>query len=315
MAIADRPTITMTPLDDSEFTRKLFTPMPLEGVLYLTKTTWPISTVFRLWLENLNWVSNAQNASGPAQESAPDYERFLAGVEALQRLQNRNQLVFTNEARDETLGGSLPASRIKGSDLVEAAKNGFEYRLDESTSKWNLIRKKIQPVLRIDPSALESADAEVFMSSFGLKRNQWLLRYRDRENGPVSACDPFCRIDRSRYRDSLIASGTLLCIQRRTGARGTCSAATRRHGSGWVRLAVRLESASPRICSRYEPALQESPPAGAHVAIKYLGHWFYIDRTDHASMSTFSLLQELARLETSGRQGVPPALTIPLSGR
>ena len=39
---ADRPTFSLTPLDDQEFTRKLFTPIPLDGIIYLTKTTWPI---------------------------------------------------------------------------------------------------------------------------------------------------------------------------------------------------------------------------------------------------------------------------------
>ena len=62
---ANRPTLSYTPLDDTEFTRRLFTPLTLEGAAYLGKTTWPISTVFRLYLENLNWVSNAETASGP----------------------------------------------------------------------------------------------------------------------------------------------------------------------------------------------------------------------------------------------------------
>src|SRR5262249_53938050 len=53
---ADRPTFSLTPLDDQEFTRKLFPPIPLDGLIYLAKTTWPIATVFRLYLENLNWV-------------------------------------------------------------------------------------------------------------------------------------------------------------------------------------------------------------------------------------------------------------------
>jgi len=39
IAGADRPTFTLTPLDDQEFTRKLFTPVPLDGILYLAKTT------------------------------------------------------------------------------------------------------------------------------------------------------------------------------------------------------------------------------------------------------------------------------------
>lgn len=47
IAGADRPTFSLTPLDESEFAKKLFTPITLEGVIYLVKTTWPISTVFR----------------------------------------------------------------------------------------------------------------------------------------------------------------------------------------------------------------------------------------------------------------------------
>ena len=45
---ADRPTVSLTPVDDQEFTRKLFTPLPLDGIIYLAKTTWPIAMVFRL---------------------------------------------------------------------------------------------------------------------------------------------------------------------------------------------------------------------------------------------------------------------------
>ena len=59
---ANRPTLSYTPLDVTEFTRRLFTPLTLEGAAYLGKTTWPISTVFRLYLENLNWVSNSETA-------------------------------------------------------------------------------------------------------------------------------------------------------------------------------------------------------------------------------------------------------------
>src|SRR5215831_8502721 len=101
---ADRPTISLTPLDDQEFTRKLFTPLPLDGIIYLAKTTWPIGTVFRLYLENLNWVPNAQTASGPTPKTAPIYREFLQGVLALQALQERGQLVFTAEERSETQG-------------------------------------------------------------------------------------------------------------------------------------------------------------------------------------------------------------------
>jgi hypothetical protein len=118
IAGADRPTFTLTPLDDQEFTRKLFTPIPLEGIMYLAKTTWPIATVFRLYLENLNWVPNAETASGPTPKRAPVYQEFLRGVRALQVLQDRGQLVFSVEERSEAQGrrtrqGSLGNQPLK----------------------------------------------------------------------------------------------------------------------------------------------------------------------------------------------------------
>src|SRR5262249_6134303 len=128
VGLSDRPTFSLTPLDDQEFTRKLFTPLTLDGILYLAKTTWPIATVFRLYLENLNWVSNAQTASGPTPKQPPVYADFLRCIAALQTLQDRGQIVFGVEERTETVGGPLPAASVTATSIVEAAKSGLEYR-------------------------------------------------------------------------------------------------------------------------------------------------------------------------------------------
>jgi hypothetical protein len=170
IAGADRPTFTLTPLDDQEFTRKLFTPVPLDGILYLAKTTWPIATVFRLYLENLNWVPNAQTASGPTPKLSPAYEEFLRGVRAMQVLQNRGQLVFGVEERSEAQGSPLPAGSVTARDMVEAAKSGYEYRLDERGTSWTLFKKTPQPVLFLDPRVVESAEVGEIREVFRLKR-------------------------------------------------------------------------------------------------------------------------------------------------
>src|SRR5262249_26223423 len=130
ISYADRPTISLVPIDDAEFTRKLFTPLTLDGVLYLAKTTWPIGTVFRLYLENLNWVPNAELASGPTPKRAPVYSDFVAGVLALQELQTLGQAVFATEERFEPAGGPIPASQVTAAAVIEAAKNGYELRPD-----------------------------------------------------------------------------------------------------------------------------------------------------------------------------------------
>src|SRR3989441_663303 len=170
IAGADRPTFSLTPLDDQEFTRKLFTPVPLDGILYLAKTTWPIATVFRLYLENLNWVPNAQTSSGPTPKLSPAYEEFLRGVRAMQVLQDRGQLVFGVEERSEAQGSPLPAGSVTARDMVEAAKSGYEYRLDERGTSWTLFKKTPQPVLLLDPRAMESAEVREVTEVFRLKR-------------------------------------------------------------------------------------------------------------------------------------------------
>ena len=169
IAGADRPTFSLTPLDDQEFTRKLFTTLPLDGLIYLAKTTWPISTVFRLYLENLNWVSNAQTASGPTPKKPPVFQDFLRGVQALQALQDRGQLVFSAEERQEAQGGSLPMASVAGRDIVEAAKNGYEYRPDDKGPGWTLYKKTQQPVLLVDPQAVDSVDMREVARVFKLR--------------------------------------------------------------------------------------------------------------------------------------------------
>src|SRR5262249_565708 len=149
---------SLTPLDDQEFTRKLFTPIPLDGLIYLAKTTWPISTVFRLYLENLNWVSNAETASGPTPKGAPTFEDFHRAVRALQTLRDRGQLVFGVEERAEPQGSPLPAGSVTPRDVIEAAKSGYEYQMDERGTEWTLVKKVPQPVLLVDPRAAEAAE-------------------------------------------------------------------------------------------------------------------------------------------------------------
>lgn len=187
---ADRPTVSLTPLDDQEFTRKLFTPMTLDGIVYLTKTTWPISTVFRLYLENLNWVSNAQTASGPTPRKPPVVDDFLRGMEAMQALQDRSQIVFGIEERTETLGGPLPAASVSARDLIEAAKSGYEYRQDEKTGAWTLIKKTSQPVLFIDPVSRASAEMEDFARTFRLRRGLTKYDITQETLSPFSSSAP-----------------------------------------------------------------------------------------------------------------------------
>jgi hypothetical protein len=314
VAAADRPTISLTPLDDQEFTRKLFTPIPLDGIIYLAKTTWPISTVFRLYLENLNWVPNAQTASGPTPRIAPDFADFRRGVDALESLQKRGRIVFGVEERNETLAGPLPSSAVAAGDMIEAAKNGYTYRLDEKGAAWILQRKIQQPVLLIDPAAIDSEDMRQVTRTFRLKAG--LAKYDITQE----ALSPFP----STYPTEGVASLDLetrsllqalyyvshgIEIPPEHVLRGFVTVTHDDIGRvfDWQQLTAGL--------FRVRHVQSEQRPPQAHVAVPYLGYWFYIDRTDQDTKATFSLLMELARLELTGKTGPGPVLTLPVGGR
>ncbi|MBL8485439.1 MAG: hypothetical protein JNJ60_24810 [Rhodocyclaceae bacterium] len=310
---ADRPTFSLTPLDDQEFTRKLFTPLPLDGIIYLAKTTWPISTVFRLYLENLNWVSNAESASGPTPKIAPNYETFLRGMHALQVLQDRGHVVFGSEEHDEPLGSPLPANAVRAADLIEAAKNGYEYRSDEQ-GRWTLSRKLQKPVLLFDPQATGSPEMQAVVQAFHLQGG--LTRFDITQE----ALAPFANSERDKGLTKVdletrsllqalyfVSHGTDLPPEH--VAAGVVTVTTDAAGQpfDWQRVTGGLF----HVKSANSP---ERPP-GAHVAVHHKGWWFYIDETDAASKSTFSLLMELGRLELAGKSGPGPLLTLPVGGR
>jgi hypothetical protein len=311
---ADRPTFSLTPLDDQEFTRKLFTTLPLDGLIYLAKTTWPISTVFRLYLENLNWVSNAQTASGPTPKTPPVYEDFFRGVQAMQALQDRGQLVFSVEDRYEAQGGSLPMASVTGRDIVEAAKSGYEYRLDDKGAGWTLYKKTPQPLLLVDPQAVDSAEMREVARAFRLRPGVTKFPLTQESLNPFPSTYPregLTQIDLETrsFLQALyyVSHGVDLPPEHVTGRLATVTRDASGQPFDWKRLMSDLF----RV---YSVKADEQPP-NAHVAVPYKGYWFYIDQTDQDTKSTFSLLLELSRLEVLGKPGSAPLLTLPLSGK
>jgi hypothetical protein len=313
VSTADRPTITLTPLDDQDFTRRLFTPMTAEGVLYLARTTWPISTVFRLWLEHLNWVPNAPSASGPTPERAPSQTDFQRGIEALQTLQDRGLITFAAEEREEVLAANIPADTVTAKDLLDAAKEGYQYHLDAQARSWALVKRRRAPVMRVHPDAVSSAYMEEVARTFHLRRG--LGKYEIE----IEKLEPFTHPPRGLEILDLDTRSLLqvmnfvskgVDIPPEHVAQGIVRVTTDGNGAvfDWQSVTGGIFRAS---WSR-----DQKPPPTAHVATRYQGYWFYIDKRDQDTMSTFSLLMEMGRLELPGtRQLQSPTLTLPLGGR
>ena len=311
--VSDRPTLSLTPQDDHEFTRRLFTPLPLEGIVYLSRTTWPISTVFRLWLENLNWVSNAETASGPTPRQPPVFEDFLRGVEALERLQDRKGVTFFTEEREESLGEGLPAAQVGARDLVEAAKAGYEYK-NKGDGTWTLIRKKSQPILRVSPDFLSDPDLIEFCQAFRLRPGLATYELTADKLDPYLANAPpeglsIMDLESRSLLQVLFFLAHGVQVPPEHLANGTAPVTLEPDGQvfDWDRVLRGLF----RVC-RADGCRR---PPHAHVAVRHGGYWFYIDERDRDTKATFSLVLELSRLELTAKTGPAPVLTLPLGGR
>lgn len=308
---ATRPTLTYTPDDDGEFTRRLFTPISLDAVEALAKTTWPIDTVFRLWLENLNWVSNAETASGPTPRDPPEFAAFREGVEALQRLTDRKRATLYLEETDDPVGDELPAAKVTARAVVEAAKGGFEYRKrDDGT--WQVVRKKNRPVLRVADDARADPDFHLFCRVFKLDPGQtsFLLT--------VGKLDPFLKgtpagglaqldLETRSLLQVLFYVAHGVEVPAEHAASGAAPQAWEADGRAfdWAPVLGGLF----KVCH----AAGKKPPASAHVAVRYQGFWFYIDERDRDTKATFALLLELSRLQVSPDKGdAGPTLTLPV---
>ena len=304
---ADRPTFSLTPLDDSEFARRLFTPLSLEGAVYLARTTWPISTVFRLYLENLNWVPNAQTASGPTPARAPVGSAFLDGLRALQALQDRGDIVFGHEERLVASGGPLPAGTVTAQAAVDAAAQGLEL-VSTGESGWRLQKKERVPVLYLNPRALDAPESQQLRAAFHLAPGR--TSYDVGVESIVPFAEPaggFTRIDletRSLLQALyFVAQGVE--VPKEHLAAGFARETRRDDGApyDWTQHLEGLfrVRASPGSCG-----------AAGQVRVEYRGSCFFIDVADHDTRATFALLMELSRLEVPSSARNAPILTLPL---
>lgn len=304
-----RPTLSYTPQDDEEFTRRLFSPISLEGATYLSKTTWPISTVFRLYLENLNWVSNAETASGPTPVEPPDYATFLEGVQALQRLQDRKLITLFTEEREEVISSTFAPDENTVKNSLDSVQNSLE--LKSTKDGVSLIRRQKQQVLRVDPSVNEDGDWLIFCSAFKLNPN---LRTFDLT---AEKLDPFLKNMPPTGLESLdletrsllqvlffVAQG--VDVPREHLVSGVAPRTNDFNGGlfDWQQVLGGLF----RVCS----VKSKKRPDCAHVAVQYKDYWYYIDERDRDTKATFALLLEVSRLELESTKSKAPLLTLPL---
>ncbi|MBW1779968.1 MAG: hypothetical protein JRL30_04445 [Deltaproteobacteria bacterium] len=100
----ENPTVTYTPLAGEAFVRQMLTPIPLQTLILLFQAGWPIDTVFRLVVQEVNDLENASPASGPTPEREPIFRNFLEAAWLFRDLQRRRVVEWGIGGKEKGMG-------------------------------------------------------------------------------------------------------------------------------------------------------------------------------------------------------------------
>lgn len=310
---ANRPTISLTPLDDPETIRGLFTPVTLDGIVFLAETSYPLSTVFELFVEYMNGLPNAPSASGPPRSIVPEYREFRRAAEIMQQLKDQDTLQFVRDVKLTEFGSHLSETSVSAAALVEAAKNGFEYQQHPDKS-WALVKRDRKLSLHIRPEALGRPDVNELVSLLHLQPGRTSYEVTigsdkhpasDRTARGATSINVFPRsvIQASYY----LSHGVVVPPEHYACGTATAPVVNEGRAFDWQEVFGGLFTVNS--------VKQFRRPACASVAVKYRDYWYYIDDRDAVTKATFSLLLTMTRVNLLGTRKGGPMLTLPVSGR
>jgi hypothetical protein len=310
---SNRPTLTLTPSFDGTAVRRFLTPITSDFLVFVSQTNWPVSVILRLWVERLNGVPNATPASGPPRDAIPDFVRFQLIAELFQFAQDHELLSLHTEERVTEVSGPLPADRVTASALVEAAKDDLEYRPRDDGGTWVLVRKERRLVLEVNAGAEGSPELQELAGLLnllpGLRRYE--LAVVTGVPDPLLHPTPPGAAIRLAPRSTsqvffYLANGVEVPPEHL--ACGLVKPAVDAEGRVFDTREVTRGLFEVHSCKGHKP------PAGAYVAVKYRGYWYYIDDQDQASKATMALMTQMSRLDFARQRtgGAGPVLTLPV---
>jgi hypothetical protein len=195
--------------------------------------------------------------------------------------------------------------------MVEAAKNGLEYRPRPDSKTWSLVRKGTRLVLEVSPGAENSPElielASLLNLQPGLPRYEVVVTPRfgpDPARFPSPPASTLSVVPRSTLQAYFYMSNGVE-VPEEHFRDGLVVPVLGPEGNPMDGREITAGLFEVRSCKGHKP------PKSAYVAVKYRGYWFYIDDSDRASKSTLALMMQLSRLDFH-RQRPGLALTLPV---
>ncbi|MFO0959954.1 MAG: hypothetical protein U0800_21375 [Isosphaeraceae bacterium] len=310
LQLRDAPTLSYTPRDPSELTRAMVAPVGVTALGLMANNGWSIEDVLRLMIAEMNGVQNMPGAEALIPECAPAPTYFPEITRLAAQLRRERLIVLAAVEQAETVSPSIPAGRVDGSDLVQAASHNLEYRPADRADSLVLTRSEKRYLLTFAPASRGRPDADALRDLLHLSAGR--LEYEiHRENAPGGlVLLPLPEsLDKLEVRTrTLLEMLTVLSkgveLPGDHVCRGLAAQTIGPDGSlfDWTRTTEGLF----RVC------VARKKPKDASVAIEHLGYWYFIPASDKRSQATLGLLQALFNLQLNEPRRAGPLLTLPV---
>lgn len=305
--LRDAPTLSYHPRGGQEVGRMLNTPFTAE--LLRSVSPGANTEMFLLLLVNdINDVPNASLATSLVPGSPDENSEFRYGISMFVELQARHALEWAVVAFEEDASDPIPVERIRGGDLLSAAKEGYTFRSEAGGAR--LRKKERTVVLKVRPHEIDSYEMREFARVFRLAPglSQYKIR-SEQSDEPTDSIPPPLGNDtivlnmRSLFQ-TMSFMGKGVCVPAEHVECGIVPVTLAPDGTvfDWTQLTAglfRVESSKQR-------------PRRAEVAVYYRGYWFYLTEQDTRSRAAFALLELLLELQESESERLGPLLTLPI---
>jgi hypothetical protein len=286
-----RPTFTFTPQRGREFALQLLEPVQVDLLTYLVASDWDLRMLLRLFARRLNDLDNELGMAN---------RKFVEATDRLGALQAENRIFVGFVDEVETLSDPIPATRVSGADLVEAARSGLAFREDPQRGVFVLTASRSQPVVAFEEGS-EDADAVLRLLGLVPGRPLYELESGTRLGGTRSGRETVVVRTGSLLR-ALIYLSQGIAVPDEHVQEGLTS-------SEWP-----PGSSGRSIEDIFHVRFAQREP-DARLAVKHRGVWFYVPDDDLDSRYTFFHLAELFRLGMARGEGqAAPVLTLPVGG-
>jgi hypothetical protein len=313
MSARDTPTLSYHPREGKEIAKALLTPLSAE-MLNVINAGANLEQFLLMAINDINDVPNAPQATVMVPRVADDNSLFRHGIALLAELRERDATEVAVGAQDDTEAASdpIPTQQVRGSDLVNAAKDGYVFRAGKSGA-MALVKREKGLVLRIRPQYVNSPEMQEVARVFRVEPGHGLYRIKSELSQNALSGGP-----RTIEEEDVIYLNLRSILQIMVFLSKGVSV-PEDHVIAGVAPMVPGPDGRPFDWTRITDGLfhvhvQKHRPRHAEVAVPYRGYWYYIPDDDVRSRSVLTILEILFAVEESERGPGGPLLTLPLGG-